>query len=114
MPAWDVFSARERRKIIDMKRTWCIFPNCHEPDPVKLDYAHIDPTQKLGNLSNMHYGISEIDMILEMGKCIVLCKPHHQIYDRVLRTRQPFRIDENTLVNLSTLGEFVVLLRKGP
>ena len=50
---------------------------CGESDPVVLDFDHINPEDKLGNICHMRT-YSEQTLFAEIGKCRVLCANCHR------------------------------------
>jgi hypothetical protein len=50
---------------------------CGESDPVVLDFDHINPEEKSGNIARMR-GHSEKTLFTEIAKCRVLCANCHR------------------------------------
>ena len=52
---------------------------CGESDPVVLEFNHVDPATKTGNICDMiHFRVSPARIRLEIAKCDVLCANCHQ------------------------------------
>lgn len=59
---------------------------CSERAVCALDYHHIDPSQKEGEVSKFMYQHNGPKMIAEMRKCAVVCKNCHSKVHAKLRT----------------------------
>lgn len=59
--------------------------DCGERDPLLLDFDHLDPTTKRGNVSQMLSREAAPAIEREIGKCVVRCGNCHR-----LRTAQQF------------------------
>lgn len=62
---WSEYKSNLKCEICDESRSWC------------LDFHHIDPGAKEGNLSKMVKNNSRISLELELSKCIVVCRNCH-------------------------------------
>lgn len=79
--------SRNKRQRIDtnrgivgdyMKSSGCV--TCGISDVRVLDFHHLDPDRKDGNVMKiLHSGMSIETVMEEMGKCIVVCKNCHAI-----------------------------------
>lgn len=51
---------------------------CDENEPCCLDYHHIDPSGKVGNISKLSRSRDWVTIINEINKCILLCANCHR------------------------------------
>jgi hypothetical protein len=59
--------------------------NCGYSNPLALDFHHIDPATKEGNLAKSSYKWSRKRLLQEIAKCQVLCANCHRIEHHRLR-----------------------------
>ncbi len=68
---------KKRKIVIDyLKSHPCI--DCKESDILVLDFDHINPSDKMGNIANMVSGGSIGDLISEIKKCDIRCANCHR------------------------------------
>jgi hypothetical protein len=68
---------RRRLALAYLRANPCI--ECGEPDPVVLDFDHVDPDDKKFNISNAIANTrSEEAMLAEMAKCEIRCANCHR------------------------------------
>lgn len=61
--------------------------DCNEKDPVCLDFDHLDPSSKIGNIATLARKWSYEKLLTEMVKCQVRCANCHR--KRTHRLRNP-------------------------
>lgn len=64
---------RRRQAMIEFLGGECV--ECGSTE--NLEFDHIDPSQKLFDISQ-NLTLSNPDVLTELGKCQLLCQPHHQ------------------------------------
>lgn len=74
----------KRREKVHNFNKWIIESNlkckkCGEDHPAVLDFHHINPEEKKGNISNLKWrGLSKETLFKEIEKCIILCANCHR------------------------------------
>jgi hypothetical protein len=59
---------------------------CGETDPIVLEFNHLDPTAKAGNLCDLVHGRSSLARLrAEIARCEVLCANCHQRHTTLVR-----------------------------
>lgn len=73
---WKEDRRIKKQWLDEQKLTGC--SKCPEKDPCCIDFHHVDPTQKLGNLAVKvaHWSIAKLQE--EIAKCILLCSNCHR------------------------------------
>jgi len=72
----------ERNKaFVDSLKIKC--SKCDESDPICLDFHHLDPSEKEGQISRMANSSSREKLLAEIDKCIILCSNCHRKEHRV-------------------------------
>ena len=66
---------KERKEFINSLKTPCIL--CHEHDPVVIDFHHVDPSNKIKNVTDLRNCKNET-IIAEVSKCVCLCANCHR------------------------------------
>jgi len=64
----------EKRNYINSLKTPCVI--CDEPDPIVLDWHHIDPSTKEMGLNQMDKPLQTL--VAETKKCVTLCANCHR------------------------------------
>lgn len=71
------FRRKQGKELVDLHIKPCIL--CGEEEKCCIDFHHLDPTQKKGNISMMaNQGYSEKTLLEEMAKCICICSNCHR------------------------------------
>lgn len=65
---------QEKREYINSLKTACVI--CDEPDPIVLDWHHIDPSTKETGLNRVDKPLQTL--IAEAKKCVCLCSNCHR------------------------------------
>ena len=53
--------------------------DCGESDPVVLDFDHLEPKLKHGDVGRMQHQSGLVSLQTEMGKCVVRCANCHRV-----------------------------------
>ena len=69
---------RHRQHLFDvLTQGQCV--NCGITDPLLLEFDHIDPSTKVGNISRLVYRLSSAELDKEIAKCQILCANCHRL-----------------------------------
>lgn len=95
MLAKKEYRARLRAWVREMKSlSGCKI--CGTTDPLKLEFHHRDPAEKLYKIADMvSRAMSVHDILREIEKCDILCDQHHEEADRILLEKYNYRLPRN-------------------
>ncbi len=69
---------------------------CGLSDPLKLEFHHRDPVEKLYKIADMvSSGMSVESILVEIAKCDVLCTEHHEEADQALLEKFDYNLPRN-------------------